>query len=183
MAENQNGAKAQEETTSATNTGAPVSTKKTDVLSETENENVVREIAKKANAPARKSFTAQFLGSNETKDGSFALEFGMPNGDVKTLFVNGKYWETLQDRFKPDNFVRVSVEVSEAGKTTYTDVESGNEYYHTKSNERFASMSRSTEANYNREVPINQGDLDIIGSAADAGYAGAFASYLGAIRR
>lgn len=195
MAETKNGA----QTPETENTGANNATDNTNAVVggkpltgnpavkdalEADEEATEKVTTSKAVPTKKHSFTALILGINRSeKTGNFALDCAKPNGDVETVWINDTLWETMQNRFRVDQYVRISMETRVAGSTTYFDKKLETNVIHNKDGVQFVNMTPASQTMYQREVPIIQGDIDSILSAPDGVYANAIGSYLGQYRR
>lgn len=175
----------------ATTGATPITTKAANVLESVQSPANNAEgapehkVAEKANRPKKNSFVAQLLDATETVskgtgNPAIVLTFGLPNGSSKVFWTNPKMWANF-DKFAIDSFVRVDVQETKAGVTTYLNVETGEELYHNTSNESFSAIGRATSSMFNAQSTANTDDLEIIMNAPDS-KASAVADYLGRYR-
>lgn len=166
---------------------APVETKQTaKAIIENDANNIEHKKADKLYAPKIVAFMGQLLSADTVEragtSNSVALTFGLPDGGIKVMWTSEKYWNMFMGRgFTLESYVRVNIEQTVANKTSYPSADEPDTYfYHNNDGERFRDMAKITASMFNRDVPVNTGDIDLITNAGNA--AMPVATYLAAFR-
>lgn len=134
----------------------------------------------KENAPKEKSFVAHLMSTTTAKNGDEVLTLCQPDGEIVEIWAAENFWKLLSKRITEDSYVQVKVEQRIAGKTTYKD-QNDELQYHEKDGSNLRGLAKVSKALFDREVPVNTNDLDIITSAPEHA-AGAVANYLASVR-
>jgi hypothetical protein len=136
--------------------------------------------ATKSNPAKEISFIAELCSATVADNGNTVLTLAKPNGDIEEMWVNEKFWDKLSVRIKEGDYLSVKCEQRVADKTTYLD-SNDDLQFHTKSGLGFRGASKVSKSMFDRDIPANMNDIDLITTAVPEAM-NAIAQYLGTTR-
>lgn len=134
----------------------------------------------KANPPKESGFVAHLMSTSTAKNGDEVLTICQPDGEIIDIWAAAKFWKLLSKRITEDSYVQVKVENRIKGVTTYTD-ENDEQQFHEKDGMSLRGLAKVSKSLFDRAVPVNSNDLDIITTAPEHA-ANAVATYLASVR-